>query len=86
MLLGMPDTQLVTVPGPCGIGRTRLAREVARTFARPGGAVLLTVRPDWSLTQIPGALARALRQPEQQKVDPGEGRSGAGTHAAGGGQ
>lgn len=64
----MPDAQLVTVTGPCGIGRTRLAWEVARS----GGAALLTVEPDWVPTQVPGALARALGRPKPQEADPGQ--------------
>ncbi|GGR58479.1 hypothetical protein GCM10008959_20180 [Deinococcus seoulensis] len=68
--LDMPDAQLVVIVGPGGIGKTRLAREVTRTFTRPGGAAFLTVEPDWTPAQLPGVLARALGRPEPQEPDP----------------
>src|SRR5688572_6582414 len=56
--------RLVTLTGAAGIGKTRLAREVARLFAAEGRTTiecdLLDAR---SLDDIAGAIARALDAP-----------------------
>ncbi|GGL08610.1 ATP-binding protein [Deinococcus radiotolerans] len=59
--LTAPDTRLVTVYGPGGIGKTRLAAEVARAFAALPG-VTGVVHVDLNELSRPGDLAGALAE------------------------
>jgi predicted ATPase/Tfp pilus assembly protein PilF len=57
--------RLVTLWGPAGMGKTRLATEVARAHeqAMPGGAYLCELAQARDTTALASAVARALRVP-----------------------
>ena len=57
-----PGVQLVSVIGPAGVGKTRLAVELARalTDQLPDGAYFVSLAPVNSVDQVPSTIARAL--------------------------
>jgi predicted ATPase/transcriptional regulator with XRE-family HTH domain len=82
--LADPDTRLVTILGPGGMGKTRLALAVASDHAATGhfehGVAFVDLAPLSEVDQIPAAIAHALglslelgsgpvRSPEQQVID-----------------
>ncbi|HEU5422299.1 MAG TPA: AAA family ATPase, partial [Nitrolancea sp.] len=64
-LLRQDDTRLVTVTGPPGIGKTRLALAVAEAVAGgfPGGVVFVPLAAQRDPAQVPLNLAQALGVP-----------------------
>ena len=72
VLLG--EHRLVTVTGPGGVGKTRLAGQVARAVAGrfADGAWLAELAPVQDGAQVPGAVAAALGVREQPGVPVGE--------------
>lgn len=59
--------RLVTLTGPSGVGKTRLALQIGREIAGgfPDGAVFVDLAPVREAARVPGALARALHLREQ---------------------
>ena len=66
--------RLVTVTGPGGVGKTRLASQVARAVAGrfADGAWLAELAPVSDPAQVPGVAAAALGVPEQPGVPAAE--------------
>ncbi len=64
------EHRLVTVTGPGGVGKTRLAGHVARAVAGrfADGAWLAELAPVGDPAQVPGVAAAALGVPEQPGV------------------
>ena len=66
-LLGRDSTRLVTFTGASGVGKTRLALQIAHSIADafPDGAVFVDLAPIRDAALVPGALAQALHLREQ---------------------
>ncbi|MBI5480563.1 MAG: AAA family ATPase, partial [Deltaproteobacteria bacterium] len=66
------DARLVTVCGPGGVGKTRLARELgrARLEAQPGGVWFCDVAEARSPEELASATARAVELPLDGEVSP----------------
>jgi predicted ATPase len=66
--------RLVTVTGPGGAGKTRLAGEVARRVAAPfaDGAWLAELAPVHDAARVPGVVAAVLGVREQPGVPAAE--------------
>ncbi|NUN50426.1 MAG: tetratricopeptide repeat protein [Candidatus Brocadiae bacterium] len=69
-LLPEPAGRLVTLTGPAGIGKSRLAREVARHVLRsfPGGCWLVDLSGARTAVDIAAAAARVLGAPIEQNA------------------
>lgn len=70
-LLAGPEGRLVTITGPGGVGKTRLALEVAHRIA-PRAARFVSLAPVESVELVAPAIAAALGQPLQPAADPAE--------------
>jgi predicted ATPase/DNA-binding CsgD family transcriptional regulator len=70
----LAEHRLVTVTGPGGVGKTRLAGQVARQVADrfADGAWLAGLAPTGGPAQVPGVVAAALGVREQPGVPAGE--------------
>ena len=70
----LEEHRLVTVTGPGGVGKTRLAGQVARQVAGrfADGAWLAELAPAGGPAQVPGVVAAALGVREQPGVPPAE--------------
>ncbi|MBV9208349.1 MAG: hypothetical protein JO037_23760 [Actinobacteria bacterium] len=70
----LAEQRLVTVTGAGGVGKTRLAGQVARAVAGrfADGAWLAELAPVGEAAQVPGVVAAALGVPEQPGVPAGE--------------
>ena len=66
-LLRRDGKRLVTLTGPSGVGKTRLALQIAHSLAPdfPVGAIFVDLAPVSDANQVPSALAQALRLREQ---------------------
>ena len=68
---GLRRSRLVTVTGPAGAGKTRLAVEVARSWEEelPDGAAMVELAPARDSADVARAVARALGVLEQPERD-----------------
>ncbi|MDQ2968828.1 MAG: adenylate/guanylate cyclase domain-containing protein, partial [Actinomycetota bacterium] len=67
-LLGSADTRLVTLTGPGGVGKTRLAIEVARSAIEPlakSGVFMVDLATLRDAGEVPAAVARVLSVREE---------------------
>jgi predicted ATPase/DNA-binding CsgD family transcriptional regulator len=71
-LLAEPTCRLLTLVGPGGIGKTRLALEAARPLNFPNGVYFCPLQPLASSDLIVPAIAEALRFQFYSSDDPGE--------------
>jgi predicted ATPase/DNA-binding CsgD family transcriptional regulator len=73
-LLGNPNCRLLTLLGPGGIGKTRLAAESAARFAHyfPDGVILVSLQAALSAESLLSAVADALALPLTGRVTPYE--------------
>jgi predicted ATPase/transcriptional regulator with XRE-family HTH domain len=71
-LLRDPACRLLTILGPGGSGKTRLALEVARNLARDTAEAVIWVElaPITAVTQLPAAIAAALGAPPADATNP----------------
>lgn len=68
------DRRLLTLAGPGGVGKTRLALEIARDHLTsfPHGAIFVDLAPLDDPAQVPNALALALRLTDEAGRSPAE--------------
>lgn len=63
-LLSTPDARAVTLVGPAGVGKTRLAEAAAAAVERDRPIVRISLAGVGSASDVPGEVARALTLPD----------------------
>ena len=73
-LLTDPATRLLTVVGPAGVGKTRVALELGRTYAaaRPGGVAFVSLATVAASEDVAPAITQALGLPLTPAMTPQE--------------